>query len=706
MHIRELLHKTTAFTLAEMMVILTVMSVVMAATMPIITAPDSAVLNGEASGDNLWAYGNASRTLSTPNFIAVGITPTVNYAGIDVASLYVNNRSDDKNSSQILFTVSPDSRTVYNAGRLFMGGSVDNAYNIALGTRALANVGNNDIKNVAIGSLAMYSNSSNPSRKQSVALGSKTLYMTDTNNSVAIGKNALSATSNSTAEETVGIGYFAGTMNSGTMKRSVHVGYMAGYTTDANHSETDNINIGYQAGALTKGDRVINIGTLAGFNSNNLYNNNQADSSSNYVNIGYNAGAMPYGITYNTTWQNSYSNAHVAIGNHALYAPFAGVTSTIAIGSYAGYNIRGDSKESIFIGSHAGAELQQGNPQDRIVALGAYANYKNAGTAVAVGYGAGMYTGSSTYAGLGRSAKPNNDKMLNEVAIGYMAGTIKNYTGGSYGNIFIGNRSGTNLNSSTIKPLVNSICLGHDSCPEGTSAVYSLFIGSYAGAAPTTSATNKLASFSIITTEWMKPTSGNVNTGIVNSLFKSVVHYNDSKADKWGQMILAPAPKNYTSSRITLEATTVKAPSSQPLIYSDIKMKKNIKPLKYSLKELKGINVYEYNYLDEGNTRRIGVMAQDLLKVMPEAVNKSDKEHYTINPDWVFYSMINAVKELDKTVQSYKATVLAYAKEYQTLSAKLKSLEDEQKQIEKERKSLEKQINKAYRKAEKMEKSA
>ena len=36
----------------------------------------------------------------------------------------------------------------------------------------------------------------------------------------------------------------------------------------------------------------------------------------------------------------------------------------------------------------------------------------------------------------------------------------------------------------------------------------------------------------------------------------------------------------------------------------------------------------------------------------------------------------------------------------------MKSLEKEQKQLEKERKSLEKQINKAYRKAEKMEKSA
>ena len=63
MHIRELLHKTTAFTLAEMMVILTVMSVVMAATMPIITAPDSAMLGSTVSGDNLWTKGNNFKSI-------------------------------------------------------------------------------------------------------------------------------------------------------------------------------------------------------------------------------------------------------------------------------------------------------------------------------------------------------------------------------------------------------------------------------------------------------------------------------------------------------------------------------------------------------------------------------------------------------------------------------------------------------------------
>lgn len=721
MHIKELIHKTTAFTLAEMMVILTIMSVVMAATLPVITAPDSAVLSGDATSDNeeYWTYSHntssyiSSEELSriyTTNFVAINYTPT---SASDIAALYVNSNSDNPNTSQILFTDSPDGKTVYNAGRLFMGGKADDAYNIALGANALANVGTNDKKNVAIGTLAMYSANTNSSRQNSVAIGPKSLYLNTPSYTVAIGGDALRAKKASTTEKTVAVGYYAGAMNSGTMKRSVHIGYMAGYTNDENHEEEDNINIGYQAGALSKGNRVINIGVFAGLYSNNVYNNNKKDSSSEYINIGYYAGSMPYGITYDKNWQNSYSSRHIAIGESALYAPYAGVSDTIAIGYRAGYNIKGDSKESILIGSYAGYELQQGNPQDRIVAIGSHAAYKNAGTAVAIGAYAGAYagifrwSGGGSYAGNGRSAKHNDDKMLNEVAIGYMAGTPARLGGKSYGNIFIGAFAGFNLDKDENKPLVNSICLGKYSCPEGTSGIYSLFIGEHAGAKPKT-ASGKLASFSIITSLWPKGDwySGySPYVGFWNSLLANVIHYNDGKADQWGQMILSSDPSRYDRTRITLDARIVYAPSAQPLTYSDKRIKKNIKPLKYSLKELRGVNVYEYNYLEDSNNRKIGVMAQDLLKIIPEAVHKDDKGYYTINPDWVFYPIINAIKELDNTVETCKTTVISYAKEYQTLLTRVQTLEKEQKQIEKERKSLERQINRAYRKAEKMEKS-
>lgn len=704
MHKPYFINKKIAFTLAEMMVILTVMSVVMAATMPIITAPDNASLSGGSQSDDLWAYGNASKTVSTPNFVAIGMAPTVNTKGIDTASLFINNRADYANATHILFTASQDNK-VYNAGRLYMGPA--DKYNVALGARTMSDVTNDDIYNVAIGTLAMDKGFASGARKYSVALGAKALYSNIPVKSVAIGKGALSANGSASVENSVAVGYFAGAMNSGRMRNGTHIGYMAGYTTDVNHDEHNNVNIGNIAGAFSYGNNKVNIGASAGYYSNILYKGNP---SSDYVNIGNMAGAMSNASApvVTSSSQDVYSSGHVAIGTSALFSAMAGVSDTIAIGAEAGYKIMGDSKRSVLIGYQAGYNLQQGNPQDMIVAIGPYASYMNAGNAIAIGYRAGAYVGdtSATYAGAGRSSKHNNDKMINEVVIGDRAGTVAKLTGGSYGNIMIGTQSGSELNATANKYLINSICLGAKSCPKGTTGVYSLFIGQYAGAAPTTSAAGKHASFSIVTTEWPQPVNGDVNTGISKSLFKNVVHYNDSRAEQYGQLILAPSPKYYSSSRITLDATTVYAPSSSPLTYSDIRMKKNIKPLAYSLSTLKGINVYEYSYLNEQRTRRIGVIAQELLKVIPEAVDTSDKDHYTVNPEWVFYPIINAIKELDKSVETFRIALVNYAKEYQTLSSKVKTLEKEQNQLEKERRSLERQINRAYKKAERMEKSA
>ena len=262
----------------------------------------------------------------------------------------------------------------------------------------------------------------------------------------------------------------------------------------------------------------------------------------------------------------------------------------------------------------------------------------------------------------------------------------------------IGNYAASSLNSGAT--MMNTVCLGKWSCKK-VNAAYSLFIGKYAAIQPSA----EYPSFSLISFDW--PEAG--GTSALTSGARVVID-TTSSSRIMGQMIIAPIKATYTSSyrdsSIIFDATNLYGPASKPTSLSDITLKENIKPLKYSLKQLNGINVYEYNYQDEPGTRRIGVIAQELLKVIPEGVDTSKKDAYTINPDWIFYPVINAIKELDKTVESCKYNLLTYAKEYQSLSIKMKSLEKEQKQLERERKSLERQINKAYRKAEKMEKSA
>ena len=705
MRITDFIHRTTAFTLAEMMVILTVMSVVMAATMPIITAPDSAMLGGTVSDDNLWIKGNNFKSISTANFVAVGMAPDVNTPSTGTAGLFINNKADESSPSQILFTVSPDGKKVYNAGRLYLG--YMDTYNVAIGANALMDTKlempaavHNDGKNVAIGDWTMKRGSTS-GRVGSVAIGSMASYGSSPYNSVAIGYAALAVGSTQNNYNSVGIGYMAGYDGSPSnpLNRTVDIGYLAGYNASSYGYRENLTNIGYQAGAMSEARHAVNIGYLAGFG------NHPTGPTSNQVlgavNIGTNAGAMPI-MVYDNTSNDRSANYHVAMGDHALYAPMASVDEVVAVGSYAGYNLRGDSKGSVFIGYKSGYELQQGDPHEQIVAIGSYAGYHSSSAAVAIGQYAGVFAplSFSIYAGNGKNAK-QNEKTMNEVVIGYKAGHIKN-RGNSYGNIMIGNWAGENINENTQRTLVNSICIGNKSCEYGTSAVYSLFIGKYASAAPTNS--SKLGSFSMIGFEWPKTGSG---FKIDNTNVRNVMYYGTSSAANYGQMLITAGYQGiYNSSAIIFDTTNLYGPSSQPISYSDKRLKENITPLKYSLKDLGGVSVYEYSYQDESDVRRIGVMAQDLLKTIPEAVDKSDKNHYTVNPEWVFYTMFNAVKELDKTVESCKSSLLAYAKEYQSLSTKMKSLEKEQKQLERERKSLERQINKAYRKAEKMEKSA
>lgn len=682
MHIKELIHKTTAFTLAEMMVILTIMSVVMAATLPVITAPDSAVLSGDASdSEEYWTYSETAQTFSTPNFVAIGMAPDATTPGINTASLFLNNNSDDKNTSHILFTETDKDETyktykTYLGGRLFMG--PQNAYNVALGAHAMPNIERSDVHNIAIGVKAMYANGP---RKLSVAIGREALYSNTSDRDVAIGIGALSALKDSSSEHTVGLGYFAGAMNSGTMKRGTHIGYMAGYTDDENHAEEDNTNIGYQAGMLSEGNRVVNIGSLAGANYKNSYNNNKADSASEVVNIGLWAGAMPKDWNDGKYVDNPINmRGHVAIGNKALYFPEGDVSDVVALGSYAAYRAKGNNKGSVFIGYEAGADSLSSYAYPNTVAIGYYANYRSPSTAVAIGFNAGGEENLST------SSATTTSKKLNEVAIGYMAGVSTYLNELSYGNIFIG----SNLMARSARgALANCICIGYNACTGAENLQYSLIMETNSGGlsfAPKTSGAGKLASFSLIAKD-----------RLYHQEIPDCMHYSDNEADKWGQMLIV--------GDTVLDATTVFAPEAQPKTNSDKRLKKNIKPYKYSLKELRGVNVYEYNYIKDLGTRRIGVMAQELLKIMPEAVDKSDKNQYTISPNWMFYAVVNAVKELDKSIENCRTTIVAYAKEYQVLSTKVKMLENEQKQIEKERKSLERQINRAYRKAEKMEKS-
>ena len=86
-------------------------------------------------------------------------------------------------------------------------------------------------------------------------------------------------------------------------------------------------------------------------------------------------------------------------------------------------------------------------------------------------------------------------------------------------------------------------------------------------------------------------------------------------------------------------------------ISSDRRLKNVGKAFVGGLEQVKKLEVFNYTYKkDSTNTPHVGVMAQDLQKIFPDAVFKGDDGFLRIRMEDMFYAMINAIKELDTKV--------------------------------------------------------
>lgn len=119
---------------------------------------------------------------------------------------------------------------------------------------------------------------------------------------------------------------------------------------------------------------------------------------------------------------------------------------------------------------------------------------------------------------------------------------------------------------------------------------------------------------------------------------------------------------------------------------SDIRLKNVGEAFTAGLNELEKLNFYHYTYKnDKDQVPQVGVMAQDLQKVFPQAVSKDDGGWLTIRWDEMFYAAINAIKELNtkvcaiaKDVTNLKTVTDEHTK---TLEAQAQTIEQQQVEI-------------------------
>lgn len=146
---------------------------------------------------------------------------------------------------------------------------------------------------------------------------------------------------------------------------------------------------------------------------------------------------------------------------------------------------------------------------------------------------------------------------------------------------------------------------------------------------------------------------------------------------------------------------------------SDIRLKKLNGDFNDGLDKLRKLHPYNYIWKsDKIKSPHVGVVAQDLQKIFPGSVSKNSDGYLTIEKDYIFYCMLNSIKELDKMVQGIindvKSLSLRIQKVEEKMVALLKSTELENKrikQLETENKQLKNKNAEFEKRLRKLEKT-
>ena len=113
------------------------------------------------------------------------------------------------------------------------------------------------------------------------------------------------------------------------------------------------------------------------------------------------------------------------------------------------------------------------------------------------------------------------------------------------------------------------------------------------------------------------------------------------------------------------------------------------------LAELKKLDFFHYTFKDDKDkTPRVGVIAQDLEKVFPDAVTKGEDGYLRIRWEDMFYAVMNAVKELDNRITEIvqnitdintklEEQIKVNEEQAKVIEAQAKTIEDLAKRIEK-----------------------
>ena len=76
-------------------------------------------------------------------------------------------------------------------------------------------------------------------------------------------------------------------------------------------------------------------------------------------------------------------------------------------------------------------------------------------------------------------------------------------------------------------------------------------------------------------------------------------------------------------------------------------IRENLKIINNSLKKIEKISGYTYDRKDTGR-RETGLVAQEVLEILPEAINKDNEDYYNISYGNMSGLLVEGIKELNE----------------------------------------------------------
>jgi uncharacterized small protein (DUF1192 family) len=117
-----------------------------------------------------------------------------------------------------------------------------------------------------------------------------------------------------------------------------------------------------------------------------------------------------------------------------------------------------------------------------------------------------------------------------------------------------------------------------------------------------------------------------------------------------------------TTSTLATGGDLTFTPSTKALVcggnisaYSDARLKKNIKIIDCALEKVNQLNGYTFDRIDLDTGRQTGVIAQEVLAVLPEAVDKNSDGMHTVAYGNMVGLLIESIKELNQQVAVLRA---------------------------------------------------